>query len=285
MPSTPRLLNTLRAGSWRNQPRAVNFCWWNTSEYRGDTVGLGLIGLAMAVAPTFANSWRTRRELLELAQSWLAPSRRRDASSMMGAQPLGIDLERTPHARDRRLDYDGPLRVWYPSTWLFARKRPDLFTEIVDSLVASVGPDAVTVRVRLKESQLVRDQASGWYKRPYDTQISGDRDQYARELLETDVFVATADDESYGLAYLEALRAGAVGIFPRKPWAENILPAEYPFLYSSVGSARQMLMTVGRDLAKAREAIDYMPSWIAEGHDANDFDVEFRQFVTEHMTG
>ena len=54
----------------------------------------------------------------------------------------------------------------------------------------------------------------------------------------TTAFLATAADESYGLEYLEALVAGAVGVFPDLPWARALLPEGYPFLYRDASRPR-----------------------------------------------
>src|SRR5665647_2414704 len=68
------------------------------------------------------------------------------------------------------------------------------------------------------------------------------REEYWDELSKTTAFVGTATEEAYGLEYVEALMAGAVGILPDKPWARRLVPEGYPFLYTTKTEAEQMLL-------------------------------------------
>ena len=68
------------------------------------------------------------------------------------------------------------------------------------------------------------------------------REEYWGELSRTTAYVGTATEEAYGLEYVEALMAGAVGILPDKPWARRLVPDGYPFLYTTKTEAEQMLL-------------------------------------------
>jgi len=86
--------------------------------------------------------------------------------------------------------------------------------------------------------------------------LSADREGYWGTLAHTTAFLSTSSTEAYGLEELEALVAGAIGVMPKLPWAEALVPADYPYLYGSDAEAAMMLESVLRQPEEARRAID-----------------------------
>src|SRR5690606_3281977 len=184
---------------------------------------------------------------------------------------LGIRLERV---QDRH-EPEVPV-VLYPAIYLSDRKRPDLFLDVVER-VAKRTP--IRVEARLHTSHLTSEQAMRMSRHDWTWvgPLTARREDYWHALARTTAFLATATEESYGLEYIEALVAGAVGVFPDLPWARAILPSGYPFFYGSPVEAEALLLRAvtapeacRRELDEAAEG-DFS-SWLRERHDDDHFE-------------
>jgi hypothetical protein len=249
--------------SWRDDPKIVNFAWYHLSDYR-DPVARAQIATALAAFPTFANSQRSATQLRELGRALFQPTVEYDISWAS----LGIDLYRIP---TRRLAPGAKPTVAFPAMWANGRKGWEDWSDIVDAARARIDLQPI---IRLHPRSPKPD---GW-------EVEGllSEDAYYEALDEVDVFVATSKEESYGLQYLELLAAGAVGIFPDRPWARAILSDTYPLVYSTVNEAKTMLLAALRHLEDARVA---MPprTWIAENHSSYLFRRAFLTYVDERF--
>jgi len=173
--------------------------------------------------------------------------------------------------------------VLYPAIYMKARKRPELFFEVV-SKVAKRTP--IMVEARLAESDLVTEWAmklgrQRWAKvRP----LVPRRDDYWKALAHTTAFLATSVDESYGLEYVEALVAGAIGIFPDEQWAHGILPPAYPYFYKTPAEAEQLLYRAVTDTAACRDELEACVDgsfihWLRDHHDDSNFEAAIEAHV------
>ncbi|HUX69287.1 MAG TPA: glycosyltransferase family 1 protein, partial [Cellulomonadaceae bacterium] len=93
-------------------------------------------------------------------------------------------------------------------------------------------------------------------------------------------------EESYGLEYIEALVAGAIGVFPDRPWVRAILPAAYPFLYQTPAEAEALLYRAVTDTAACRRELDEaaggdFAQWLRARHDDDRFEKAIADRVTE----
>lgn len=270
-------------GVWRTlartcpEPRLMNFVWWNTSQFDHD-VDRAALALSCALFPTFANSERTAREVREIVARWTVPALAEKAR--VAWVNLGIRLDH----RHPREETAVPV-VLYPAISLAARKRPDLFADVVER-VARRTP--LRVEARLQDSHLVSEQAMRLSTREWAWvgPLTATREDYWAALARTTAFLATATEESYGLEYIEALVAGAVGVFPDRPWARAILPEHYPLVYANPAEAEAMLLRAVTDPAACRWAMDASAGgsfgrWLRERHDDDQFDAAVRARV-EH---
>lgn len=260
------------------EPKIMNFQWINPSAYH-HPVNFAALGLSYAFFPTFCSGERTAAEVREIVSRWAIPSlanRARIASS-----ELGIDASR-PVAHT---DLDEPI-VLYPAITMDARKQPGDFFKIVSS-VARRTP--IRVFARLAPSALTSTPAlqlatQRWSK---VTPLLSSQDDYWTELSRTTAFVATAVEEAYGLQYVEAMRAGAIGILPNRPWAKKLVPDTYPYLYNSTAEAEEMLYEAVTNPQLASDKVDeavgggHFTSWIREHHDRTRFDQAFKAKVNE----
>ena len=96
---------------------------------------------------------------------------------------------------------------------------------------------ALTARVRVSPRHAKQANIARCFgRRSYlDYAEQGSEEAYYDSLSSVAVALATSTDESYGLADMEAMFAGAVGISPNRTWAWTVLPAKvcYPLLESA----------------------------------------------------
>ncbi|MGB8021591.1 MAG: hypothetical protein WCF04_10220 [Candidatus Nanopelagicales bacterium] len=270
-------------GAWQTlrssceEPRLMNFVWFNTSE-QSHPVQRAALALSCALFPTFANSERTATEVREIVSAWTIPAVSEKAR--IAWVNLGIRLD---HVQPRR----EPLVpvVLYPAIYLSERKQPRLFLEVVDR-VARRTP--IRVEARLHESHLVTEQALRLSRREWAWvgPLTARREDYWQALARTTAFLATAVEESYGLAYVEALVAGAVGVFPDRSWARALLPPAYPFLYRTPAEAEEMLHRAVVDTQACRAELDRaaggsFDQWLGARHDDDQFDQAITARVRE----
>jgi glycosyltransferase involved in cell wall biosynthesis len=260
-----------------DEPQLMNFVWFNTSRH-AHPVQQAALALSCGLFPTFANSERTATEVREIVRAWTIPAVHEAAR--IAWVNLGVRLE---HVQPR-LEPKVPV-VLYPAIYFSPRKQPDVFLEVVER-VARRTP--IMVEARLHESSLTSARAMRLSRRDWAWvgPLTATREDYWHALARTTAFLATAREESYGLAYLEALLAGAVGVLPDRPWARALVPAGYPFLYQSVDEAEAMLLRAVIDTARCRAEIDAaaggsFASWLAHRHDDDQFERAIEHRVAE----
>lgn len=255
--------------------RILNFVWWNTSQFT-HPVQRASLALSCALFPTFANSQRTATEVQEIVAALTVPSIADEAR--IDWANLGIRLDHVQNREEPRV----PV-VLYPATRLSERKQPQLFLDVV-SRVHKRTP--IQVEMRLEESHLISEQAINLSRKDWAWvgPLTATREDYYYRLARTTAFLATARDESYGLECIEALVAGAVGVFPDRPWARAILPEGYPFLYADAAEAEQLLLRAVTNPAECRAELDTVAggdfaSWLRAHHDDTHFEQRFAAAV------
>lgn len=259
------------------EPRLMNFVWWNTSQYE-HPVQRAALALSCGLFPTFANSERTATEVREIVSAWTV--RPIAEKARIAWVNLGIRLE---HVQPR---HEPPVPVvLYPAIYLSERKQPQLFLDVVERLVKRT---PIKVEARLHESHLISERAMRLSRRDWAWvgPLTATREDYWHALSRTTAFLATATEESYGLEYIEALVAGAVGIFPDRPWARAILPERYPFFYKTPAQAEEMLYRAVTDTAACRRELDAaaggsFAEWLRARHDDDMFEKAIADRVVE----
>ncbi|MFP5355275.1 MAG: glycosyltransferase family 1 protein [Gemmatimonadota bacterium] len=267
--SSPAVWRTLAAGG--AEPRIANFVWWNTSQFT-HPVQRASLALACALFPTFANSERTATEVREIVAALTVPSLAEGAR--IDWSNLGIRLG---HVQPRE-EPAVPV-VLYPAIRLSERKQPRLFLDVVERVRRRT---PIRVEMRLEESHLISEDAIRLSRKDWAWvgPLTATREDYYYRLARTTAFLATARDESYGLEYVEAMVAGAVGVFPDRPWARALLPAGYPLLYADPASAEHLLLRAVTDPAGCRAELDAVAGgdfvgWLRRHHDDTQFEERF----------
>ncbi|MDR2974441.1 MAG: glycosyltransferase family 1 protein [Propionibacteriaceae bacterium] len=268
-----RLWRVLRKTT--EQPKIMNFMWRDARRYESE-VEIAALSLSCALFPTFANSERMSLAIADTVRRWVVrPLAER--AQISGAN-LGIRLD---HVQPRN-EPETPV-VLYPAIYMSPRKRPEMFFEIV-SQVARRTP--LMVEARLAEQEMVTEASMDLGRQRWATvrPLVPSRQEYWAALAHTTAFVATASEESYGLEYVEALVAGAIGIFPDLPWAHAIVPPDYPFFYDTVDDAEEMLYRALTSTASCREQLaacgdgDFA-GWLRDHHDDSNFEAAIADHV------
>ncbi len=266
---------TLKANC--DEPRLMNFVWWNTSQFTHQ-VQRATLALSCALFPTFANSERTASEVREIVSVWAVQPLAEKAR--IAWVNLGIRLE---HVQPRQ-EPDVPV-VLYPAIYLSVRKQPQVFLDVVERVHKRT---PIRVEARLHESHLISEQAMRLSRKDWTWvgPLTASREDYWEALARTTAFLATAVEESYGLEYIEALVAGAVGVFPNLPWARAILPEGYPFFYRTAAEAETMLYRAVTDTAACQQELDdavdgSFAQWLRARHDDDRFEKAIADRVTE----
>ncbi|HEX6888555.1 MAG TPA: hypothetical protein VF143_10665 [Candidatus Nanopelagicales bacterium] len=264
-----------------DEPQLMNFVWFNASKYH-HPVERAALALSCGLFPTFANSERTATEVREIVRAWTIPAV--FEKSRIAWVNLGIRLE---HVQPR-VEPSVPV-VRYPAIYMSERKQPRVFLDVVER-VARRTP--IRVEARLHESHLISGAAMRLSRRDWAWvgPLTATREDYWHDLARTTAFLATATEESYGLAYVEALVAGAVGVFPDRPWARALVPSAYPFFYRSTDEAEAMLYRAVTDTAACRAEIDAAAGgdfgrWLADRHDDDQFERAIAHRVKEWFGG
>ncbi|GIG38472.1 glycosyltransferase family 1 protein [Cellulomonas phragmiteti] len=260
------------------EPQVMNFLWWNVATHHTHPVPRATLALSCALFPTFANSERTASEIREVVRMLtVAPLAER---AVVAWVDLGIRLE---HVRPRT-PTEVPV-VLYPAIYLSERKRPRLFVDVVEQ-VRKQAP--LVVEMRLHEQHLATELAMRFSQHDWTWvgPLTSSRESYWQALSRTTAFLATSVDESYGLEYVEALVAGAIGVLPDLPWARAILPARYPFLYGDPPTARAMLLRAVREPDACRADLDAcvggdFQGWLRSRHDDDLFERAIADRVRE----
>lgn len=271
---SPVIWNRIYQETGGEPTKIMNFVWQPVAQLH-QLEQSAPVALSCALFPTFANSERTASEVRELVnKQTVVPV---SSKMRLGWVNLGFRLD---HVKDRK-ETDVPI-VLYPAIRLNRRKRPDLFMEIVERVHKRT---PLEVEMRLEEKSLVSEKAMRISRLPWVWvgPLTSTRASYWDALSHTTAFLAAASEESYGLSYVEALGAGAVGVFPDEEWARALLPEGYPFVYRSKEEAEQMLYRAVTDPDGCRQELDELTGgfldWVNAHHSDDVFDREVIDFV------
>lgn len=260
------------------EPKIMNFQWVNPSAYH-HPVNFAAMGLAYSFFPTFCSGERVAAEVREVVSRWAIPSLANRAK--IAYSELGIDASRPVN----HSDLPEPV-VLYPAITMDARKQPGEFHKIVSAVAKRTPLRAVA---RLAPSHLTSNAALHLATERWSqvTPLRATVDDYWTELSHTTAFVATAIEEAYGLEYVEAMRAGVIGILPNRPWALRLVPPGYPYLYNTLAEAEDMLYEAVTNPQLASDKVDeavgggHFTTWIREHHDKATFDQAFKAKIGE----
>lgn len=257
------------------EPMILNFQAVNPTTFN-HPVNFAAMGLSYAFFPTFCAGERVAGEVREVIERWATPEYR-DRAKVAWAD-LGVGTGRQIERREA----EEPI-VLYPAISMEARKQPAQFLKIV---TAAQKQTPFRVVARLAQSHLIADQAMALARNEWASvgPLRAQRDDYWNELARTTAFLATSLEEAYGLEYVEALMAGAIGIFPERAWVHHLVPEGYPFIYNTPAEAQAMLVRAVQNPDACRAEMDALvggsfTDWVRGHHDRRDFVEVFSRTV------
>jgi hypothetical protein len=258
-------------------PAVMNFQWGPTTDY-DERVPQLIEALSFGLFPTFANSERTASAVRETVRRWTVPQVAETAKVAWANLGFRVD-----HVQARR-STSVPILL-YPAIYLSERKRPKLFMEIAEKVHRQV---PIRVAMRLHESHLVSELAITLAQMDWTWvgPLTATRLSYWEALASTTAFLATAEEESYGLEYVEAMAAGVIAILPDAPWARALVPEGYPYFWHNPSEAESLVLKAVREPEACRAELDALvggsfTGWIARKHDDNSFEDALRRQLQE----
>lgn len=112
--------------------------------------------------------------------------------------------------------------------------------------------------------QWVRETFPDW-----ELHTGMNRDKFFEVMSKGDVFMCDSPSESYGVAWLEMLAAGMLGVFAPAWWNETLLPKWYPFVHEDPEERARMAGSLLRDFPDGPLFKEYVPrvrEWIEQEH-------------------
>lgn len=120
------------------------------------------------------------------------------------------------------------------------------------------------------DAEIVLTSPSGWpdQKPGYDWRENVSRDEFVKIATESDVFVCNSVMETYGVAWLEMLGAGALGVFRESWWLKDLLPDWYPFVAQTVDEQSEMAIALVKQWPDGPlwECRDRVVEWVRSEH-------------------
>ncbi|OQY13798.1 MAG: hypothetical protein B6I33_04355 [Propionibacterium sp. 4572_24] len=164
-------------------------------------------------------------------------------------------------------------------------KRPKVFLDVMNRVAADMD---VRMEARLSQRDLASVMAMKMSSPKWASvgPLFGQREEYWESLARMTAFLATAKNEAYGFEYLEALVAGAIGVFPDTTWARKTVPEDYPYFYRTSDEAVSMLKEILNDPQTARNAINELAGgsirdWILEHNQRSGGNEAMRKQIEE----
>ncbi len=222
---------------------AARALWFNSDFHRREF--LGALKSLLQRVPDFAS----QEVVGEL----------RDKSSVQHPAIASIPL-REPRS-------PGPLRILWAARWEFD-KNPEAFFRALEMLEERQIPFRLNVlgesfrevpEVFARARQRLASRIDRWG-------FAENRQSYLEALLDSDVFVSTANHEFFGLAAVEAISAGCIPLLPNRLAYPELLAelpeeARSPCLYSGdEGELAARLEDLSASLADGREPLGAAPA-------------------------
>jgi hypothetical protein len=196
----------------------------------------------------------------------------------------GVDwpnLTRVYEKRQRRQQSkDGPRLFW--GGRLANQKRPRVTFPLMAKTQA-IARCPVVVSTNRPES----DPDVAWCRETFPDwalHTGIDRTGFFGLMGEGDVFLCNSLSESYGVAWLEMLATGMLGVFERAWWNETLLPKWYPFVADSEDEQVRMALVLLKQWPDGdlwRKYADRVGKWVAQEHSEERAGVRIAEILRE----
>lgn len=251
----------------------------------------------MGMLAAEANVWESQfmyDDALKTVRKWVSPHtiRRIQESSTLVNEGIAVkDIAREVRTmREERTtveDRQGPNLFW--GARLANQKQPrktfPLMREIVGRMEGQV-------RAVVSTSTPEGGAQGQWAKESFpdlEIRFGQNRAEFLRNMTQGDVFLCNSLNETYGLAWLEMLAGGLLGVYERKWWVTGSLPDWYPFVTDEPREQVEMAVALLREWPNGPLWKEYVPrvqEWLVENHDEVVQATRFRAVLdTAHAAG
>lgn len=257
----------------------VNWQMWTATHQQLAEVPEYYAGEADVVAESLSslfatNVWESEvlyKAHLETMRQYVKPSVMQKIMQQSHVIANGVDfpaLQEVWMRRQIRMEKGkGPVLFW--GGRLANQKKPRITFPLMEKTrqVMAKRPEVV-VSTNRPES----DPDVAWARDSYpDWRIHWgvSRQEFFGLLEAGDVFLCNSASESYGVAWLEMLATGMIGVFEKAWWNEALLPDWYPFVFKShedMFKAAAMLLRTWPDGEHWNWLVTKVRQWIATEH-------------------
>jgi len=271
------LTNRYMANRYAVRVPIVNWQMWTATHQQLNEVPEYYAGEADVVAESLSslfarNVWESEvlyRAHIETMREYVLPSVIKKIQSQSDVIANGIDypaIEDVWRRRQMRIESgDGPYLFW--GGRLANQKKPRVTFPLMAKVQAAVGVDVV-ISTNRPES----DPDVAWTRETFPSwglHTGMNRQQFMGLMALGDVFLCNSASESYGVAWLEMLGAGMLGVFERAWWNETLLPDWYPWVFDrheDMVKAAAYLLKTWPDGSDWRSLVPRVREWIEQEH-------------------
>lgn len=272
------LWNRYKASQYNVKVPIVCWQWWTaTHQQLGEVpeyyAGEGdVIAESMASLVADANVWESKflyEAHLETLRQYLKPSALKHVIESSTIVHDGVNwpvLKNVFEARMERLGAGGqPCLFW--GGRLSNQKKPRVTFPLMGKVQAATGCD-----VRISTNRPEADPDVAWTRETFPNWplfVGQNRQQWFEHMKHGDVFVCNSPSESYGIAWLEMLSVGMLGVYEKAWWNDALMPEWYPFRSSSHEEQVQMATALIKQWPDGPLWAKYVPmvrKWIEEEH-------------------
>lgn len=243
-------------------------------EYVGGE--LDVLAESMGSLAAEYNVWESDfmyRDHLKTVRKWLSPHAIRQIQSTSTLVNEGVDVEGIretvyEHRLARMAEGGRPALFW--GARIANQKQPrKTFPLMRDVLLRMEGKADVIVSTSTPEG----GNQGQWANEAFpdmNVRFGQNRAQFLVNMRQGDVFLCNSLNETYGLAWLEMLAGGLLGVYERRWWVDGSIPEWYPFVTDDPKEQVEMAIALLREWPDGplwREYVPRVQEWLAEQHD------------------
>jgi hypothetical protein len=256
----------------------VNWQMWTATTQQLKEVPEYYAGEADVVAESMSsmfgtNVWESEVLLqahLETMRQYVQPHVVRKVLAESKVIANGVDwpnLSKVYEARKERMEAGAAGRMFWGGR-LANQKKPRVTFPLMEKASLLAGAPEPIVSTNRPEGdpdvQWVRETFPGW-----ELHAGMNRDRFFEVMQYGDVFMCDSPSESYGVAWLEMLAAGMLGVFAPAWWNKTLLPDWYPFVSEDAGERTKMAAALLKQYPDGPLWKTYVPQirdWIRDEH-------------------
>lgn len=226
--------------------------------------------VAESLASLFAeNIWESEvlyQAHLETIRQYVVPSVLKKVTAQSHVIANGVDWPSLEAVYERRQQRTEQACLFWGGR-LSNQKKPRITFPLMQRVATVTG-----CPVRVTTNRPEHDPDVAWTREQFpnwELLTKADRSTFYEQMSQGDVFMCDSPSESYGVAWLEMLAAGLLGVFAPAWWNKTLLPDWYPFVSESAEERVAMTVALLNDWPNGPLWTKYVPmirEWIEQEH-------------------